>query len=114
MSRKRDFRRISRGLRFRLTISYALLFTLLLTGVALTFRVRLAIALDNQIQEELKDDWAAMKGYMRIEPATDFGNRICAAWYYDPEDPDETTIVLDTRKIYLVADQNGNPIPDSW
>ncbi len=113
MSRKRDFRRISRGLRFRLTISYALLFTLLLTGVALTFRVRLAIALDNQIKEELKDDWAAMKGYMRIEPVSEFGNRICSAWYYDEQDPDETTIVLDTRKIYLVTDQNGNPIPDS-
>ena len=28
-------------------------------------------------------------------------------------DPDETTIVLDTRKIYMVADQFGNPIPDS-
>ena len=54
-----------------------------------------------------------MKGYMRIEPVPDFGNRICAAWYYDAEDPDETTIVLDTRKIYLVADQYGNPIPDS-
>ena len=96
-----------------MTISYAALFTLLLTGVALTFRARLSIALDNQIQEELNADWAAMKGYMRIEAVTDFGGRMCAAWYYDDKDPDETTIVLDTRKIYLVADQNGNPIPDS-
>ena len=113
MNRKRDFRRISRGLRFRLTFSYALLFTVLLTCVALTFRAGLSHALDNQIQEELKDDWAAMKGYMRIEAIPDFGNKICSAWYYNDEDPDETTIVLDTRKIYLVADQNGNPIPDS-
>jgi heavy metal sensor kinase len=113
LSRKRDFRRISRGLRFRLTISYALLFTLILTGVALTFRVRLATALDNQIQEKLKEDWAAMKGYMRIEAIPDFGNKVCSAWYYNDEDPDETTIVLDTRKIYLVTDQNGSPIPDS-
>ena len=50
MSRKRDLRRIFRGLRFRLTISYAVLFTLLLTGVALAFRARLASALENQIQ----------------------------------------------------------------
>ena len=113
MIRKRDFRRVFRSLRFRLTISYAVLFTVLLSGVALAFRVRLASALENQIQEELNGDWAAMKGYLRIEPVTGFGNRICAAWYYDPEDPDETTIVLDTRKIYLVADQFGNPIPDS-
>src|ERR1017187_3850837 len=86
-----------------------------------------------------------MKGYMRIEPVLDFGNKICSAWYFDPDDPDETTIVLDTlpisvldfgnkicsawyfdpddpdettivldtRKIYLVADRTGNPIPDS-
>ena len=113
MSRRRDFGRIFRGLRFRLTLSYALLFTLLLTGVALAFRARLASALDNQIQEELNGDWAAMKGYMRIEAVPEFGNRMCAAWYYDAEDPDETTIVLDTRKIYMVADQFGNPIPDS-
>lgn len=113
MSRQRDFRRVYRGLRFRLAISYAVLFTLLLTGVALTFRARLANSLDNQLQDELNSDWAAMKGYMRIEPVLDFGNKICSAWYYDEDDPDETTIVLDTRKIYLVADQFGNPIPDS-
>ena len=113
MSRKRDFRRLFRGLRFRLTLSYALLFTLLLTGVALAFRARLAAKLDDQLQEELNADWGAMKGYMRIEPVLDFGNKIGAAWYYDADDPDETTIVLDTRKIYLVADQFGNPIPDS-
>jgi heavy metal sensor kinase len=111
VSRRRDFRRIFRGLRFRLTISYAVLFTLLLTGVAFAFRARLASTLDTQLQEELNGDWAAMKGYMRIEPVPDFG--ICSVWYYDAEDPDETTIVLDTRKIYMVADQNGNPIPDS-
>ena len=90
-----------------------MLFTLLLTGVALAFRARLAAKLDDQLQEELNADWGAMKGYMRIEPVLDFGNKICAAWYYDADDPDETTIVLDTRKIYLVADQFGNPIPDS-
>ena len=73
MRRKRDFRRIFRGLRFRLTLSYALLFTLLLTGVALAFRARLASTLENQIQEELNGDWAAMKGYMRIEPVTGSG-----------------------------------------
>ena len=113
MSRKRDLRRIFRGLRFRLTISYAILFTLLLTGVALAFRARLANTLENQLQDELNSDWAAMKGYMRIEPVLDLGNRICSVWYYDAEDPDETTIVLDTRKIYLVTDQFGIPIPDA-
>ena len=113
MSRKRDFRRLARGLRFRIAVSYALLFTLLLTGLALIFRANLARLLDTQIQDELTGDWGAMKGYMRIERAPELGNKFACAWYYDKDDPDETTIVLDTRKIYLVADQNGNPIPDA-
>jgi heavy metal sensor kinase len=96
-----------------LAISYAVLFTVLLTAVAMTFRARLATKLDDQLQEELNADWAAMKGYMRIEPVPKFDHKICSAWYYDDEDPDETAIVLDTRKIYMVADQFGNPIPDS-
>ena len=113
MSRKRDFRRLTRGLRFRLTASYALLFALLLTGVALLFRVRLANTLDTQVEEELNQEWAAMKGYMRIERNAELGGKYSASWYYDPDDRDETTIVLDIRKIFLVADQNGNVIPDS-
>ncbi len=113
MSRKRDFRRLARGLRFRLAVSYALLFTLLLTGLALIFRENLARALDTQIQEELTGDWGAMKGYMRIERVPELANKFASAWYYDKDDPDETTIVLDLRKIYMVADQNGNPIPDA-
>jgi heavy metal sensor kinase len=113
VSRKRDFRRLARGLRFRLAASYALLFTLLLTGIALLFRQNLKNALDTQIQEELTGDWGAMKGYMRIERVPELGNKFGCAWYYDKEDPDETTIVLDARKIYMVADQNGNPIPDA-
>ena len=73
MSRKRDFRRITRGLRFRLTASYALLFALLLTGVALLFRARLANTLETQVEEDLNQKWAAMKGYMRIERNTELG-----------------------------------------
>lgn len=113
MSRRRDFRRLTRGLRFRLTASYALLFAILLTGVALLFRVRLANTLDTQVEEELNQEWAAMKGYMRIERNTELGGRYATSWYYDTDDRDETTIVLDIRKIFLVADQTGNVIPDS-
>src|SRR5262249_35689781 len=109
---RRDFARIFRGLRFRLTIGYALLFTVLLTMVAFLFRELLANALDKQLQEELNQEWAAMKGYMRIEPNQEKGGKFNAAWYYDTEDPDETTIVLDIKKIYLITDRNGIPIPE--
>src|SRR4051812_9105044 len=109
---KRDYRRVSRGLRFRLTTSYAVLFTILLIMVALLFRQRLHSALDQQIEEELNQEWAAMKGYMRIEPNQEKGGKYNASWYYDIEDPDETTIVLDIKKIYLITDRNGIPIPE--
>ena len=112
MSRKRDFRRVSRGLRFRLTISYAVLFTLLFALVALFLRQRLAASLDDQVVTTLDADWGTLKGYMRIEPCIELDNKIATAWYYDQDDPDETTAVLDTRKVYMVADQNGNPIPN--
>ena len=113
MSARRDFRRrVFRGLRFRLTLSYALLFTVLLTFVALLFRERLTTVLDQQVENRLDAEWKALKGYMRIERDKDFDDRFTAAWYYDTDDPDETTIVLDLRKIYVVTDQNGNVIPD--
>src|SRR5437773_6599300 len=53
----------------------------------------------------------AMKGYLRIDKDTVTGKYV-AAWYYDPDDLDETTIVLDFKKIYMAADQNGKPIPE--
>ena len=109
MTRKRDFLRISRGLRFRLTAGYALFFALLLIGVAALFRQRLEFVQEREVHEILDQQWGAMKGYLRIEP--DAGKNV-AAWYYDPDDLDETTIVLDIKKIYLVADQSGNPIPE--
>jgi heavy metal sensor kinase len=112
MSARRDFRRAFRGLRFRLTLSYALLFTVLLTFVALLFRERLTTVLDQQVENRLDAEWKALKGYMRIERDPEYNNRFTAAWYYDTDDPDETTIVLDLRKIYVVTDQNGNVIPD--
>ena len=37
----------------------------------------------------------------------EIGNRTSPTWYYDEDDPDETTIVLDIRKIYLIADQTA-------
>src|SRR5262245_3217459 len=102
MKSRRDFRRMSRGLRFRLTTSYAVLFTILLTLVALLFRQHLASAIAQQIEDDLTQEWAAMKGYMRIElnPKT---RKFNASWYYDDQDPDETTMVLDIKKVYLVT-----------
>jgi len=110
--RKRDLRRITRGLRFRLTATYALFFTALLTGVAAYFRYTLVLTLDNQVHEVLNQEWAAMKGYLRIDKSPELGKN-ASNWYFAEDDPDEATIVADLKKIYMIADENGNLIQDA-
>ena len=113
MPRIRDYRRLTRGLRFRLTASYALFFAVLLIGVAALFRARLASTLDRQVQEVLNEEWAALKGgYMRIDRSAEL-EKYAASWYYDDADPDESAIVLDLKKIYLIADASGNVVPNA-
>ena len=112
MFRRRDLIRFSRGLRFRLTASYALFFAIILFGVATLFRQRLETVQTREVQDTLEQEWAAMKGYLRIEKDPDLG-KYAAAWYYDDEDPDETTIVLDVQKVYVITDADGNIIPNA-
>ena len=97
---RKIYRRIFRGLRFRLTASYALFFAVLLFGVAGVIRARLATLLDDQVHTLLDQEWAAMKGYLRIEKDGAF-------WYYDPQDPDENLIVSRIQRVYLLTDANG-------
>jgi heavy metal sensor kinase len=110
--RKRDFRRITRGLRFRLTASYALFFSVLLIGAAELFRERLATALDDQVHGSLEQEWAALKGYLRIEKNPDTGKNQ-PYWYYDDEDPDESLIVRRIQRIYLITDEDGEVLQRS-
>ncbi|HUA59548.1 MAG TPA: hypothetical protein VML19_12385, partial [Verrucomicrobiae bacterium] len=112
MARKRDLRRLSRGLRFRLTASYALFFTLLLVGVAMLFRERLDSTLRIEETDALNDQWAAMKGYLRIEKRHEIDPVERAFWYYDKDDPDEIKAVYDIKDIYLIADAAGKVIFD--
>ena len=111
MIRTRDFRRLTRGLRFRLTATYALFFAFLLIAVTGAFHVRLSSTLNSLTHDALEQRWAAMKGYMRIE-RNDETQKTEAVWYYDDKDPDETRIVLGARSAFLVTDQNGNVLPD--
>ena len=54
-------RKITRGLRFRLTISYAIFFTILLALIGFLFRQTLIESLDSQLREVLEQEWAAVK-----------------------------------------------------
>lgn len=107
MFRRRDLRRLTRGLRFRLTAIYAVFFAVVLIGVAALFRQRLETVQTNEVQDTLDQEWAAMKGYLRIELNKETG-KYFASWYYSSDDPDEATIVLDIKKVYVITDPNGN------
>ncbi len=111
--RKRDVRRLARSLRFRLMVSYALLFLIMLVGTVVVFRAQLASQLRTSAEDSLNEQWAAIKGYLRIEPTLELDNKYAANWYYDQNDPDETTEVLNLKKVILIAGEDGNPIPEA-
>jgi len=106
----RDMRRASRGLRFRLTATYASLFVVLLVGAVWLARAQLSSSLQTLATDSLDDDWTALKGsILRIDRDPDSG-AFEAIWYYDEDDPDETTVVLDMKKILLITDSSGKVI----
>ena len=112
MLRGGDLRRLSRGLRFRLTAAYALFFAIILIGVAALFRERLSTVQTREVHGILEAQWAAMKGFLRIQRDHDSG-KFQAYWSYDEADPDETTIVLDIKKVHLITDEDGVVIPEA-
>ena len=104
----------TRGLRFRLTLGYALLFALLLVAVASFSRERLAYTLNSEAHDVLEQEWAAMKGYLKVErvpPRAHTADLPCppykAIWEYDKNDPDEDFAVERLRRVYVLADAKG-------
>jgi two-component system OmpR family sensor kinase len=99
-------KRITRGLRFRLTLSYAVFFTLLLAIAGLIFLKFLQGSLNNSIRDNIDQEWAAMKGFLRIINGK-------PQWFYDKEDPDETYIVSRIRRVYLITNAYGTVLESS-
>jgi len=109
-----DFGRLSRGLRFRLTASYALIFALLFIVFAGLFRERLKATLAEQSQDDLNEEWAAMKGgYLEIDRGVQPpGSPEKAFWHYDDTDQDESRTVAEIKSLYVIADASGHAITD--
>jgi Signal transduction histidine kinase len=99
-------KRITRGLRFRLTLSYALFFTLLLAGAGMIFLKFLQSSLDSGIRDNLDQEWAAMKGFLRIVKGK-------PQWFYDPVDDEETFIVTRMKRVYLITNAYGTVLESS-
>jgi len=98
--------RFTRGLRFRLAVSYVFFFTLLLAFLGIVFRQTLAATFRSQMQSVLEEEWGAAKGYLRTTTAG-------PDWMFDPADPDESFIVNRIRRVYLLADTQGHALEHS-
>lgn len=107
--------RITRWLRFRLTLSFVIFFALLLTGVGLLFRGILHNIQTEQVSDLLAEEWGAMRGFLNFEPAPPAEGRRAAAaaerllpvWRFTREDPEEALIVERLRHVSLIADESG-------
>jgi len=95
--------RFTRALRFRIAVSYIVFFALLLVFLGGVFRRVLNNIVYTQTQDLLKDDWDAMKGYLRID-------RTGMNWFYDHTDPEEDFIVHRLTRAYMIADSEGHPL----
>ncbi len=100
MSRGTALGRFTRGLRFRLTLSYVVFFTFLLCGTGWFFHHTLSSILDNQAREVLEEEWATVNGYLRVVGGYPL-------WFYDREDPEERAVVERLRRVFLLTDDSG-------
>jgi heavy metal sensor kinase len=103
---------ITRSLRFTLTAVYTVVFTLLLAGVSVLFRQTLESNLDQQARDDLDQNWAVVKAYLRIESDKGQGN-YHPVWYYDHDDPDDNSIGARVQSVILIADANGKVMDNS-
>ncbi len=100
-------RGIFKGLRFRLALSYAIFFAVLLTGLGFVLRGMLRGVIEKTVEGLLDEEWAACKGFLRIDPKGQLG------WNYDPNDKEEVAIVERLRLIYMIADEKGEVLESS-
>lgn len=99
-------RQLTRGLRFQLTASYGLFFTLLLLTLAFIFRGTLASSINQQIYDGLNQDWGAVKSSLRIDRNVD--QVFEAKWEnYDSDDVDENAVLSRLKSMFIITDQNG-------
>ncbi len=103
--------RITRWLRFRLTLGFVLFFALLLAAVGFIFRGILGAIQNDQVSALLEEEWAAIRGYLVIDPAPNGSFR--AVWRFDREDPEAALIVERLRSVFLIADADGRIMESS-
>ena len=96
----------TRGLRFRLALSYVIFFSLLLVLLGMLFRQILSGTFQSQMESVLDEEWGAAKGYLRTGPEG-------PDWVFDEKDPDESFTVRRVQRVYMLADTQGHPLQHS-
>jgi len=101
------WRAFTRSLRFRLTVSYVLLFTLVLVALGIGFRSLFLGAVRSQTELTLEEEFGEVKGFLRLE-----NNQ--AMWFFDRQDQDESAIVARLRNgAFLLTDAAGQVLEAS-
>lgn len=95
--------RRTRGLGFRLTASYALFFSLLSVFSGVTLRQFLQTSQNQQAQESLEGQWAALRALFRMESGK-------PTWIVDTEDPDDVRAEANLLQVFLLAKMDGTVI----
>ena len=106
MTAVQKFLGFTRGLRFRLALSYVVFFTLLLVLLGRVFHQTLSAAFQSRMESVLNEEWDAAKGYLRTAPEG-------PDWFYDSDDPDESFAVERLRRVFLLADTQGHALQRS-
>ena len=96
----------TRGLRFRLALSYVIFFSVLLVLLGMLFRQVLSGTFQSQMESVLDEEWGAAKGYLRTGPEG-------PDWIFDEKDPDESFAVRRVQRVYMLADTQGHPLQHS-
>ncbi|MCS7041648.1 MAG: heavy metal sensor histidine kinase [Bryobacteraceae bacterium] len=91
------------GLRTRLTLSYVLLFGVVMTSIGLTFHQALSVIFYQQAERLLDGEWHALKGFLRARDTE-------LVWAYDPEHPEEAFTVDRLRRVFLLTDPQGEVV----
>ncbi len=107
---RRILGRATSGLRVRLTLTYVLFIGILLGFLGITFTQTIRSLYDAQFRALLDEEWAAVRGYLRIDKPKKRGQLPEAVWYYDRDDPEEALIVDRLRQVYLLADAAGRTL----
>ncbi|MEJ5367734.1 MAG: ATP-binding protein [Bryobacteraceae bacterium] len=91
------------GLRTRLTLSYVLLFGVVMTSIGFTFHQALLVIGQQQAERLLDGEWSALKGFLRTREGE-------LVWAYDPEHPEESFTVERLRRVFLLTDAEGEVV----